>query len=281
MSANVPKDLLVLSGAGALPALVLAGARAAGVARLGALGLRGTTSGRTLAAADWKAKLSLRSLESLRAAIRESGFRHAILAGQISPLSLFRAAFDPELRAILSSLGRLNAHTIFGRLVAELRDLGVEALPSSLFLGPHIPGPGLLTRRSPTPQEEEDMRYGASLALAASDLDVGQTVVVKSGVALAVEGFDGTNATILRGGRIARRGAVVAKAAKRGHDMRFDIPVVGKKTLAVMKKAHCSALVVQAGRTLFIDLPAVVREADRLGIAIRAVDSGLPPAPVA
>ena len=102
---------------------------------------------------------------------------------------------------------------------------------------------------------------------------------MKDGVALAVEGVDGTNATIRRGGRIARRGAMVVKVAKRGHDMRFDIPVVGLGTLKVMRRAHCAALAVQAGRTLFVDLPAVVAEADRRGIAIVSFDSGLPPAP--
>ena len=276
---TVPEDLLVLAGAGALPRLVLEGARAAGVPRIGVLGVRGTTPGRTLKGADWARRVSISSVASFRAAVRESGFRHVILAGQISPLSFFRAAFDPELRGILASMRVHNAHTIFTRLIEEVEKLGATVLPSSLFLGPHVPTPGLLTARDFTAEERADSEFGARLALAVCDLDVGQTVVVKDGVALAVEGFDGTNATILRGGRIARRGAMVVKVAKRGHDMRFDIPVVGRKTLKVMRKAHCTALCVQAGRTLFIDLPAVVREADRLGIAIRAFDSGLPPAP--
>ena len=181
---------------------------------------------------------------------------------------------------ILAEMGVHNAHTLFRRLIDELAALGCEVLPSSLFLGPHIPAAGVLTARPPTEAESAAATFGSKIALAVCDLDVGQTVVAKDGVALAVEGFDGTNATILRGGRIARGGAVVVKVAKHGHDMRFDIPVVGLKTLAVMKKARCTALAVQAGRTLFIDLPAVVRRADKLGICITAFDSGLPAAPV-
>ena len=277
---TVPEDILVLAGTGALPRLVLQGARAAGVKRIGAVGLKGTTPGSTLALADWSARVSFSSMADFRERIRTSGFRHVILVGQINPLSFFRAAFDPEVRDILASMRVHNAHTIFGRLIAEIEALGAEVLPSSLFLGPHIPAPGLLTKRALTPEEEADLAYGSKLALAVCDLDVGQTVVVKDGVALAVEGFDGTNATIKRGGRIARRGAMVVKVAKHGHDMRFDIPVVGLKTLKVMRKARCTALAVQAGRTLFVDLPAVVAEADRRGIAIVAFDSGLPPAPV-
>ena len=276
----VPEDLPVLAGAGALPRLVLQGARAVGVKRLGALGIKGTTPSSTLALADWSARTPLSSLAQFRERVREAGFRHAILAGQVNPLSFFRAAFDPELREILASMGVHNAHTIYGRLIAEVEALGAKVLPSSLFLGAHIPRPGLLTKRALAPEEEADLAYGSKLALAVCDLDVGQTVVVKDGVALAVEGFDGTNATIRRGGRIARRGAMVVKVAKHGHDMRFDIPAVGLKTLKVMRKAHCTALAVQAGRTVFVDLPAVVAEADRRGIAIVAFDSGLPPAPV-
>ena len=198
---------------------------------------------------------------------------------RISPVNVSVHATDPELREILASMRVHNAHTIYGRLIAEVEALGAKVLPSSLFLGAHIPKPGLLTKRALTAEEEADLAYGSKLALAVCDLDVGQTVVVKDGVALAVEGFDGTNATIRRGGRIARRGAMVVKVAKHGHDMRFDIPAVGLKTLKVMRKARCASLAVQAGRTLFVDLPAVVAEADRRGIAIVAFDSGLPPAP--
>ena len=276
---SVPEDLLVLAGAGALPRLVMEGARAVGVKRLGALGIKGTTPSSTLAMADWSARIPISSIAQFRERIREAGFHHAILAGQINPLSFFRAAFDPELRAIFASMGAHNAHTIYGHLIAEVEALGAKVLPSSLFLGAHVPRPGLLTSRALTPEEEADLAYGSRLALAVCDLDIGQTLVVKDGVALAVEGFDGTNATIKRGGRIARRGAMVVKVAKHGHDMRFDIPAVGLKTLKVMRKAHCTALAVQAGRTVFVDLPAVVAEADRRGIAVVAFDSGLPPAP--
>ena len=275
-----PDDLLVLAGAGALPRLVVEGARRAGVPRIGVLGVKGAVERATLRAADWRGKISLGSTAKFREAVRASGFRHVILAGQISPLAFFRAAFDPELVKILAQMGAHNAHTLFGRLIEELAALGCEVLPSSLFLAPHIPAPGVLTARPPTEAERAAAAFGERLALAVCDLDIGQTVVVKDGVALAVEGFDGTNATILRGGRIARGGAVVVKVAKRDHDMRFDIPVVGLRTLDVMKKARCTALHVQAGRTLFIDLPAVVRRADKLGMCITAFDSGLPAAPV-
>lgn len=275
-----PDDLLVLAGAGALPRLVVEGARRAGVPRVGVLGVKGAVERATMRGADWRGKISICSTAKFRKAVRASGFRHVILAGQVSPFAFFRAAFEPELAKIIAEMRVHNAHTLFRRLIDEIAALGCEVLPSSLFLGPHIPRAGVLTARPPTEAEAAAVAFGSKLALAVCDLDIGQTVVVKDGVALAVEGFDGTNATILRGGRIGRGGAVVVKVAKRGHDMRFDIPVVGLKTLDVMKKARCTALAVQAGRTLFIDLPAVVRRADKLGMCIAAYDSGLPAAPV-
>ena len=124
------------------------------------------------------------------------------------------------------------------------------------------------------------MRCGIDVAHDVGVHDGGQTVVVKSGMVLAVEAFEGTNAAIRRGGRLGGRGGVVFKAAREGHDMRFDIPVVGLKTVKVMKSAGATALGFQAGRLILLDREAVVKFADRHGIAIVGVESGLPPAPL-
>ena len=124
------------------------------------------------------------------------------------------------------------------------------------------------------------MRRGMEVARDVGAHDVGQTVVVKSGMVLAVEAFEGTNAAIRRGGRLGGKGSVVFKAAREGHDMRFDIPVVGLKTLKVMKRAGATALAFQAGRLILLDREAVVDFANRHGIAVVGVDSGLPPAPL-
>ena len=113
-----------------------------------------------------------------------------------------------------------------------------------------------------------------------SNLDVGQTVVVKEGMILAVEAFEGTNDAIRRGGKLGGPGAVVVKVAKDGHDMRFDIPVIGAQTIPTLKRARISALAFQARRTVLLEREEVIAAADRLGIALVAIDSGLPPAPV-
>ena len=276
----VPDDLLVFAGNGELPQLVIEGARKAGVRRIGVLGFRGSTPRRTIALADWSRIISFSSLRLFRETVRTAGVRYGILAGQISPLSFFRAAFDPEVMRLLRAKSVVNAHSVFTSLIAEIEQNGTKVLPSSLFLRSAIPTPGLLTKKPLSPEQEADLAFGSRIAMSICDLDIGQTVVVKDGVVLAVEGFEGTDSTILRGGRIARRGAMVVKVAKHNHDMSFDIPVVGLRTLDSMRRARCTAIAVQAGRTLLLDREKLVRQAEKYGIAIIAFDSGLPSAPI-
>ena len=277
--AAAPESLLVIAGWGVFPRLVLEGARANGVKRISVLAFKGSTDRATCRAADDCRRIPFGDLALLRESIRASGCARAVLAGQINPLALFRARMDRGMLEEIAALKLRNAHTLFRRLVEDIESRGVEVLPSSLFMGRHIPAPGSLAARAPDAREAADLAYAHTIAMGVCNLDIGQSVVVKDGVVLAVEGFDGTNATLRRGGRLAR-GAVAAKVAKEGHDMRFDIPVVGTKTIALMRRVGITALGVQARRTLVLDLPAVVQAADRARIALVAFDTSLPPAPV-
>ena len=136
-----------------------------------------------------------------------------------------------------------------------------------------MPAPGTLGRRAPDEREQADIRLGAKVAKITSGLEIGQTVVVKEGTVLAVEGFEGTDETILRAGRLGGPGAVVVKVAKLGHDMRFDIPIVGMRTFKMLKKAKISCLAVEAKRTILLEREKLAAEADRLGIAFAAFDA--------
>ena len=277
--AAAPESLLVIAGWGVFPRLVLEGARANGVKRISVLAFKGSTDRATCRAADDCRRIPFGDLALLRESVRASGCARAVLAGQINPLALFRARMDRGMLEEIAALKLRNAHTLFRRLVEDIESRGVEVLPSSLFMGRHIPAPGTLSARAPDAREAADLAYAHTIAMGVCNLDIGQSVVVKDGVVLAVEGFDGTDATLRRGGRLAR-GAVAAKVAKEGHDMRFDIPVVGTKTIALMRRVGISALGVQARRTLVLDLPAVVQAADRARIALVAFDTPLPAAPV-
>jgi len=274
------KRLIVIAGAGAYPRLVVEGAKRAGVPCVDVLAVKGSTARATCAAADhvhWEAVTQ--AAQGIRW-IGAGGYDGAILAGQISPMSLFRGRFDAETKSWLAELPAKNAHSIFGKLIEKLTAAGAHVLPASLYMDGHLPGVGPLTDRDLTDRERADARHAAQVAHDMGLHDVGQTVVVKGGVVLAVEAFEGTNAAIRRGGKLGGKGSLVFKAAREGHDMRFDIPVVGLKTLKVMRRAGISALVFQAGRLVLLDRAEVVAFANRHHIALVGVDSGLPPAPL-
>jgi hypothetical protein len=276
----VMEKLVIIAGSGSYPRLLAEGAKKAGVRQVDVVAIKGSTERATCRAADSVHWITLGGIADGIRWCGENGYEGAFLAGQVNPLSLFRGRFDPEVKQWLSELKVKTAHTIFGKLAEKFADVGVPILPASLYMDDHMPGAGTLTRRGLTDGERADIDHAMSVVRDVGHHDVGQTVMVKSGMVLAVEAFEGTNAAIRRGGKLGGKGSVVFKAARVGHDMRFDIPVVGLKTLKVMKSAGATALAFQAGRLVLLDAPAVTEYADRHGIAMVGVDSGLPPAPL-
>lgn len=272
--------LLVVAGAGTYPELIVRGARKAGVEGVDIVAIKGSTSRGTVKAAD---RVHWITIGQIAAGIRwagEQGYAGAILAGQVNPLSLFRGKFDESIKAELKSMPVKSAHTIFRRLVELFEEQGVKMLPASLYMDDNVPGEGPLTDRGFSDVEWQDVAHAIAVARDMGVHDVGQTVMVKGGMVLAVEAFEGTNAAIKRGGRLGGPGGIVFKAAREGHDMRFDIPVVGLKTLKTMKKAGATALGYQAGRLILLDREETVAYANKHGIAMAGIDSGLAPAPL-
>ena len=271
--------LLVVAGAGSYPRLVVEGAKRAGIGQVDVLAVKGSCVRATRKAADHVVAFAAGETDRAIEWTAKQGYDGAILAGQVSPLSLFRGKFDETVRGWLKSLPVKNAHTIFGKLVEESIRSGVRILPASCFMDDCMPGVGKLTERDLTDAERDDMKRGCEVAADVGRHDVGQTVLVKSGMVLAVEAFEGTNAAIRRAGRLSK-GSVLFKAAREGHDWRFDIPVVGLKTLKMMKRAGVTALEFQAGRLILLDREAVIAFANRHHMAIVGIDSGLPSAPL-
>ena len=275
-----PSKMIIITGAGSYPRLVVEGARAAGVAKVDVLAVRGSTERATRAAADHVHSINLGGIAAGLRWVAAQGYDGCVFAGQINPLSLFRARFDAETKGWLDSLPVKTAHTVYGKLALEFEKAGVRVFPASSFMDGHLPGEGVLTEREPDAREWCDISHGIAVVRDMGRHDVGQTVLVKDGMTLAVEAFEGTNATIRRGGRLGGKGSVLVKGAREGHDMRFDIPVVGLKTLKVMRRAGVTALAFQAGRLLLLDREKVLAFADRYGIAIVGVKTDLPPAPL-
>ena len=272
--------LVIIAGSGDYPRLLVEGAKKAGVAQVDVVAIAGSTSRATRNAADHVIPITISTIAEN---IRRVGTMHydgAILAGQVNPLSLFRGRFDREVQSWLDELPVKTAHTVFSKLVEKFAESGITILPASLFMDDNLPGVGPLTTRDFTEEERSDIQHAMRVAHDVGVHDVGQTVMVKKGMVLAVEAFEGTNRAIRRGGRLGGRGSVLFKAAREGHDMRFDIPVIGLKTLKTMRRAGVTALGFQASRLIVLNREDVIAYANKHNIAIVGVDSGLPSAPL-
>ena len=273
------QKLLVIAGSGSYPECLIKGARNAGVEHISILAIRGMASKKLQALTDETFWAGIGEGDRYLTWIKEGGFSHGIMVGQIHPLALFRTRFDSVSRAWLKELPVKNAHTIFGKVADTLEENNIKVLPASCYMDECIPGCGTLTAREPNTQEQADINFGYKIASQICGLDIGQTLVVKDGVILAVEAYEGTNKAILRGGKLGGKGCVVIKVAATSHDMRFDIPVIGIKTISKLKRGGISALAFQAGRLIMLDKEEVVRKANELGIAMVGIANDLPKAP--
>src|ERR1700727_199523 len=204
--------------------------------------------------------------------LHQEGVTHAVMAGQVKHNKIFSAIRpDWKLAKLLFSLPRKNTDSLIGAVARVLEDEGIKLVDSTSFLRPLLPQAGVLTRRSPTAHEAADIAYGREIARQIAGLDLGQTVVIGDLACVAVEAMEGTDETIERAGRLAGgSGLVVVKVSKPKQDMRFDVPVVGLRTVEAMKKAGATALAVEAGRTLLFDRAKLIEVAEAADIAIEA-----------
>ena len=147
----------------------------------------------------------------------------------------------------------------------------IELVDSTLFVEKFLPEKGTLTRTEPDQKTWADIRFGFEMAKRVAALDIGQTLIVKNGAIVAVEAIEGTDAAIRRGGKVAHGGIVVIKVSKPDQDMRFDIPVVGPRTIKNLERVRARCLAIEAGKTLLIDREVCIRMADRKSIAIVAI----------
>ena len=229
------------------------GARKAGVKRIVAASFTDETSDRLAAEVDDIEWLRVGQLGKLLKFLEKSGTRHAVMAGQIAPKNLFDLRPDFKALFLLARLKRRNAETIFGAIGEEMQKIGVELLPATSFMDDHLAPAGLIAGPKVKARTEDDLRYGHNIAKEVSRLDIGQTVLVKNGTVLAVEGFEGTNECIKRGGALGRGDAVMVKVSKPDQDFRFDVPVIGPVTLESCRDAGVRIIGIEAGRTIILD----------------------------
>ena len=272
-AAGAITELGIVAGKGDYPLLLAQSARQQGVKRLFAVAFRHETSRAIARYVDEVVWVYLGQLQPILDAFNASGIGHAVMAGQITPTHLFSVRFDRATLALLARLRERNAHTLFGAFCDELKAVGVELLPAYLFMERAMPAPGLIAGALPTASQQADIELGLRVAKVTSGIEIGQTVVVKDGTILAVEAFEGTDEAIRRAARLGGRGVTVVKVAKQGHDMRFDIPVIGARTLKTLRGAKAAVLAVEARRTILLDRARLVADAERMGLSFLAVET--------
>jgi DUF1009 family protein len=216
--------------------------------------------------------VSLGELSRTLELLHEEGVTRAVMAGQVKHNKIFSSIRpDWKLAKLLLSLPLKNTDSLIGAVARVLESEGVRLVDSTSFLKPLVPDPGVLTRRTPDQREAEDIAYGREIARQIAGLDLGQTVVIRDRACVAVEAMEGTDETIERAARLVDGAPlVVVKVSKPRQDMRFDVPVVGLKTVEVMRRCRVTALAMDAGRTLLFDRARVIEDADAAGIAIEA-----------
>jgi len=277
-----PKEKLgLIAGNGKFPFLVLDAARARNFDVIVAAIKEETfpeIESRGAAAVHW---LSLGELSKLIETFQREGVHRAVMAGQVRHKQIFSSIKpDWKLAKVLLSLGTRNTDSLLGAVAKVLAEEGITLENSTALLEPLLVKPGVPTKRVPTEQEQKNVAYGRAVARQLGQFDIGQTVVVAEAACVAVEAMEGTDAAIERAGQIMQslsgdastlsRALTVIKTAKPEQDMRFDVPVVGVKTIEVMRRAGATCLAVDAGRCLLLDGDAVFAVADDSGIAIVA-----------
>jgi hypothetical protein len=213
--------------------------------------------------------VSLGQLGTCIRLLKEAGVARAVMAGQVKHVKIFSGIVpDLTLLSVLTRLKARNTDALISAVADVLRDHGIELMDSTALLEPLMARAGVLTKRAPTEQERADLAFGYQMADAIAALDVGQAVAVRDRAVVAVEAMEGTDQMIQRAGQLAGPGTRVVKVAKPNQDMRFDVPVIGVATIAIMREAGATALSVDAGRTLLVDGHAIIEAADQAGIAI-------------
>lgn len=269
---DAARPLGLIAGNGRFPLLVLDAARALG-RRVTVIAVKEEAGPDLEALARERgAELHWVSLGQLGRCIellQQSGCREAVMAGQVKHNQLFSGIRpDWTFMQVLMRVRAKSTDALIAAVADVLRGHGIELVDSTALITPLLAGKGLLAGPPVSPELEATLAFGYSMADVIAGLDIGQTIIVKDKAVVAVEAMEGTDEAILRAGRIAGPGACVVKVAKPGQDMRFDVPVVGVPTIAVLVEAGITAMSLDEGKTLIVDGQAMLDAANAAGITV-------------
>jgi len=265
------ENIGLIAGKSQFPLLFAQAARAHG-ARVVALAHHGETDPALAQLVDEIHWLYVGQLGKMIRLFKKAGVSRAVMAGGITRGRLFRE-FRPDLRALalVRRAGAGQDDRLLQAVAAEFESEGITIAPSTLFLDDLLAPAGQLGKRAPNQAQLEDINFGFRIAKAMGALDIGQCVVVRRQVVVALEAIEGTDECIRRGGLLAGPGCVVVKVSKPNQDLRFDVPAVGLDTIRTMFETQAAVLALEAGKTLTFDRPEMLTQANRAKIVVWGV----------
>ncbi|RJQ50283.1 MAG: LpxI family protein [Nitrospiraceae bacterium] len=269
-----PRLLAIISGIGKLPSALATEAKSMGCRVVG-IALQPPADESLRPFVDDFHKINIGRFGGLISLLKKLSITDAVMAGKVPKELLYKnkTGIIPDMKAVklLFSLKDRSDDTIMNAIVHELEKNGITLHKTTAFAERLLSPEGILTRRKPSKDDLKDIEFGWKIAKKMGQLDIGQTVVVKNMAVMAVEAIEGTDEAIKRGGRLAKKDAVVVKVSKPRQDMRFDVPVVGIDTLHSMKDAAARVLAVETGKCIIVDREHFIKEADKEGIAVIGV----------
>lgn len=260
----------IIAGGGQFPFLIAQGARARGL-KVAICGFHGHTDPELAAEADSFTLLHLGQFGKLIKFFHKAGAKQICLAGSINKPKALSLRPDWRAARIILRMRSKGDDALLRAIAAELEGEGF-AIAQPADLAPGLLSPeGVLSARQPTDREWLDIRFGWSMARTLGKLDIGQCLVVREGMVVAVECLEGTDATLTRGGQLGGAGCVAVKTAKTGQDERMDLPSIGTTTMQVLIQSGFSCLALEAGKTLFFDREEALRQADAANLCVVAL----------
>ncbi|MDA7511774.1 UDP-2,3-diacylglucosamine diphosphatase LpxI [Verrucomicrobia bacterium] len=272
---SVPPTLGLIAGGLSLPLEMVQLLRSAGVRKLVVVAFEGETDPALEVMVDELVWLRVGQLSKMIRYFKSHGVGECIMAGRIAPKNLFDIKPDLRAASLLFRLKEKNAHTIFGGIGDELKKDGIDLIEAVPWIQDIMPGEGFLMGSPLKAKQLDDVAYGFKLAKEVSRLDIGQSVVVKNGTVLAVEGFEGTDDCLSRGGQLAgKKGeAIGVKVAKLDHDMRFDIPCIGLQTIENCIQHKFRALAFEPGKIILLEQESIEQRVQKESFALLSVPS--------
>ena len=247
----------VMAGSGIYPKSFITAARERGV-RIVVAAFKGETSDTLESQADVVKWFRVGQLGGVIKFFKKQDAKEAVMVGQIAPRNLFDLWPDVRTLKMLRGVPERNAETLFGAIADELAKDEIELLPATTFLEDQLAKEGHLYGPAPSERDELDISFGRKIVKQTSALDIGQSIVVRRGTVLAVEAFEGTDECIKRGGKLGKGTDVtLVKVSKPNQDMRFDVPVIGPRTIRSCQESGVRTIAVEAGKTLFLGLEEI------------------------